>query len=199
VNGVSTVQDIVDMSALAEFDVYRILYELSTRDLTEVVELTAAAVGDASAVRSRLRWVSGALQLLVIAGAAMGIASVGSNPFTPWRIAASGPDTELLKTYASRNRLERVEEALQAFYLDHGAMPESLQALSAGGYLRPADLRNPWGRPYSYRVDPSAYEISDSPPEGRKMETVAIRHPFSASQRMILEGGAIDPVRPNRP
>ena len=198
VDGVSTVQDIVDMSALAEFDVYRILYELSTRDLTEIAELTAA-VGDASAVRSRIRWVSGALQLLVIAGAAMGIASLASNPFTPWRIAATGPDTELLKTYASRNRLERVEQALQAFYLDHGTMPESLQALSAGGYLRPADIRNPWGRPYSYRVDPSAYEISDSPPEGRMTETVAIRHPFSASQRMILEGGAIDAGRPNRP
>jgi hypothetical protein len=48
-------------------------------------------------------------------------------------------------------------------------------------------------------VDPSAYEIGDSPPQGSLMENVVIRHPFSASQRMILEGGAIDPGRPNRP
>ena len=198
VDGVSTVQDIVDTSALAEFDVYRILCELSNRHLTEVVERVAPVV-DVEGNRRRALWTSGALQLVVIAAAALGFATLGANPFTPWRIASGSHETDLLKTYASRNRLERVEQALQTFYLDHGSMPESLGTLSDDGYLRSADIRNPWGRPYSYRVGPSAYEIGDGPPEGRVEEAVVIRHPFSASQRMILEGGAVDPGRPNRP
>lgn len=198
VDGVATVQDIVDTSALAEFDVYRILCDLSTRKLTEVVERVAPVV-DVEGDRRRALWTSGALQLVVIAAAALGFASLGTNPYTPWRIAAKSHETELLKTYSSRNRMERVEQALQAFYLDHGSMPESLPTLSAEGYLRPADIRNPWGRPYAYSLGASAYEISDGPPEGRVAEAVVIRHPFSASQRMILEGGAAGPGSADRP
>lgn len=198
VDGVATVQDIVDTSALAEFDVYRILCELSNRHLTEVVE-RVAPVGDPEADRRRALWTSGALQLVVIAAAALGFATLGTNPWTPWGIVAASHETELLKTYASRNRMERLEQALQAFYLDHGSMPETLQTLSVDGYLRSSDIRNPWGRPYAYRLGASAYEISDGPREGHAGDAVVIRHPFSASQRMILEGGAAEPGRPNRP
>ncbi len=198
VDGVATVQDIVDTSALPEFDVYRILFELSNRNLTEVVAPTVAT-GDGTRDARGTPWASGSLQLAVIALALLGIFTLGMNRFTPWRIASASHDTELLKTYASRNRLERVEQALQAFYLDRGSMPDTLKALSAEGYLRPSDIMDPWGRPYSYRLDAAAYELGNDVPGGRSEDAVVIRHPFSASQRMILEGGAIQQGRPNRP
>ena len=121
------------------------------------------------------------------------------NPFTPWRLAADSHDTELLKTYASRNRLERVEQSLQAFYLDRGSMPESLQALASGGYLPPSDLVDPWGRAYAYRVGPTAFEIASRGLGGELRDDLVIRHPFSASQRMVLEGGADDRGRLTHP
>ena len=198
VDGGATVQDIVDTSALAEFDVYRLLVELLSRNLLEVVEVEVAAE-DAARGHDRQRWTSGSLQALVIALAALGILTLRLNPYTPWRLAADSHDTELLKTHASRNRLERVEQSIQAFYLDRGSMPESLEDLASGGYLPRADLLDPWGQPYAYRVDRSAYEIVSRGPGSGVGDEVVIRHPFSASQRMVLQGGTADRVRSIRP
>jgi hypothetical protein len=198
VDGVSTVQDLVDTSALAEFDVYRILFELLNRNLIEPVALRVAA-GIAPREEQNLRWMSLSLQAAVIGLAALGVFTIRVNPLTPWKIAADSQETELLKTYASRNRLERVEQSLQAYYLDRGSLPESLQALATGGYLPLADLVDPWGRAYVYRVDPAAFEIASPGPAGAIRDDLVIRHPFSASQRMVLEGGAADRGGSTRP
>jgi hypothetical protein len=197
VDGVATVQSIVDSSAMAEFDVYRLLVDMLGRHLIEEVVIHA----DPEAATRSDTWTrlgSTVLQAVVIAAAALGLLSLSRNPFTPWRLATHGPETALLKTYIDRNRLERLERGVQSFYLDHGSMPESLQALAGGGYLQEDDIVDPWGRSYSYRVGPSAYEIGSRPPEGVGDEIV-IRHPFSASQRMVLEGSPIDRGRAIRP
>jgi hypothetical protein len=198
VDGSATVQDVVDTSALAEFDVYRLLVELLNRNLIERLEVEVDA-GTPERRVDRVRWTSGILQVIVIALAAFGVVTLGANPLTPWRLAGRSRETELLKTYVSRNRLERVEQALQAYYLDRGSMPESLDALSAGGYLPTDDTVDPWGRRYTYQVSPSAYEIVGHAPSGREGSEIVIRHPFSASQRMVLDGGAVDRERPIRP
>ena len=191
VDGSATVQDIVDTSALAEFDVYRLLVELCDRNLLEVIEVAAGA-GVVAQDDDRLRFTSAALEALVLALAMLGILTLGLNPYTPWRLAARSRQTELLKTYISRNRLERVEQSVEAFYLDRGSMPETLEALSSGGYLPPDETVDPWGRRYTYRVDQTAYEIGSRSPTAGVKDEIVIRHPFSASQRMVLEGGPID-------
>jgi hypothetical protein len=198
VDGCATVRDIVDTSALAEFDVYRQLVELLARNLIEVVVVEVAAE-DAARGRDRLRWASAALLSLVFALAALGIATLGLNPFTPWRLSARSRETELLKTYVGRNRLERVEKSIQAYYLDRGSMPRNLAALSSEGFLPREDTVDPWGHPYAYRVDPSAYELGSRSSADAPGEDLVIRHPYSASQRMVLEGGAIDRGRSIRP
>jgi hypothetical protein len=198
VDGNAAVQDIVDTSALAEFDVYRLLVELFDRNLIDVVEVEVDP-GVAARGADHIRWTSGFLHVLVIALATLGVVTLGANPYTPWELAAHSRETELLKTYISRNRLERVEQALQAFYLDRGSMPEKLEALASGGYLRLDDTVDPWGRRYMYRIGPSAYEIGGRAPTGGVGNEIVIRHPFSASQRMVLEGGAADRERSIRP
>jgi hypothetical protein len=198
VDGSATVQDIVDTSALAEFDIYRILFELLNRNLIDEVHVEAAA-GAVAQDETRQRWISTSLQVLVIAMAVLGVLTLRLNPFTPWRLVAHSRETELLKTYASRNRLGRVEQAIQAFYLDRGSMPESLERLCSERYLHCADVVDPWGRPYAYRIDPAAYEIVGRSPEDGGGDEAVIRHPFSASQRMVLQGGTADRVRSIRP
>jgi hypothetical protein len=197
VDGTASVQDIADVSALSEFDLYRTLYELLNRSLIEVVE-GVATLGAAPRIEPTSRWPSVVLQALVLLAAAAGAATVGVNPLTPWRLAGDSHDTDLLNTYASRNRVERVEQAVQAFYLDRGAMPEGLRALTDGGYLAPEDARDPWGRPYGYRVDGAGFEISAAAGGGDASGTV-VRHPFSAAQRMILEGGVAERLGAARP
>jgi hypothetical protein len=195
VDGRASVQDIVDMSALAEFDIYRILYELLNRNLIEEVTISVA-VGLTPAVETRNVWVSFALQTLVLSAAALGLLTINFNPMTPWRLVDESRETEVFKNYASRNRLERIEHAVQAYYLDHGTIPESLEAVSRAGYLVAAELKDPWGRRYAFVADGSGYQISGQAP-GRETEDLVIRHAYSAAQRMVLEGGAGDrAVRP---
>lgn len=198
VDGSATVQDIVDTSALAEFDVYRLLVELFNRNLLEVVVVEVAAE-DAARGRDRQRWTSGVLQGLVIALAALGFLTLSLNPLTPWRLTARARESEQLKTYMGRNRLERVERSIQAFYLDRGSMPKDLESVSSAGFLSRDDIVDPWGQRYTYRVGPSGYEIGSRPPAGRPGDDIVVRHPYSASQRMVLEGGPIDRGRSIRP
>jgi hypothetical protein len=77
-------------------------------------------------------------------------------------------------------------------------MPESLRALTAAGYLPPDDAIDPWGRAYAYRLDTSAYELVGKSAQGQGGDIV-VRHPFTASQRMILEGGAAERGATARP
>jgi hypothetical protein len=199
-DGKATVQDVVDASALGEFDVYRLLVDLLNRELIEKVELEPV-IKEVAVPRGsrRPRVIPAILQALVLAVAAFGIATLGSNPYTPWKLAAQSRESRLLKTYVSRNRLERVEQALQAYYLDRGAMPDSLDALAAGGFLPVGDTFDPWGRRYSFRVGPTAYEIGERGRSEGGGDPLLIRHPFSASQRMVLQGGLSEHDASNHP
>jgi hypothetical protein len=200
VDGQATVQDIVDTTPMGEFDVYRLLYELLGRNLIEEVKVSAAVGAALQAEEdARSRWLSMALQGAVFALAALGLLTLRGNPATPWRIAARSDETALLKTYASRSRVERVEKAVQIYYLDRGAMPDGLARLAGEGFVAPTDVVDPWGRPYDYRVDATGFELAGRGPDGETRDDLVIRHPFSASQRMVLEGGAADRERAPSP
>ena len=198
VDGKASVQDIVDTSALAEFDVYRLLVEFLNRHHIEVAEAEVSPL-DAAGRRARVQWTSAALQGLVIAMACVGVLTLGTNPLTPWKLAARTSESQLLKTYIGRNRLERVEQSIQAYYLDRGTMPPSLEALAAAGFLPIKDTIDPWGLKYIYRLGSSAYEVGTQSPDGDPEAENVIRHPFSASQRMVIEGGPIDRGSSSRP
>ena len=188
VDGRSTVQDIVDISPLSEFDVYHVLLELLNRSLVEEVKVSVVA-GAAPVERRTAQWASGVLQVLVWGLALAGLTTLRENPLTPWRVVERGSETELLKTYASRQGVERLEMALQTYYLDRGGLPDSLDALATGGYVTPERLKDPWGRAYAYRLDSTHYEVAGRGPSGELREDLLVRHVFSASQRMVLEGG----------
>jgi hypothetical protein len=60
---------------------------------------------------------------LVIGVALVGLLTVRNNPLTPGDCSRWGRETDSLRTYSARNRIERIEQALQAYYLDRAAMP----------------------------------------------------------------------------
>ena len=64
------------------------------------------------------------------------------------------------KVKAAASQVSRLSMAVESFYLDTGATPESLDQLveepgSVGGwngpYVKPSLLKDPWGRDYEYR------------------------------------------------
>lgn len=190
VDGRSTVQEIVDRSPLGEFDVYRILYELLNRHLIEEVKVTRAQETQASAPTTA-RLVSIVLQMGVVALAALALSTSGMNPLAPWRVAGVRPDTDLVKTYASQARLERIEKAVETFYLDLGSFPGGLEPLVSAGYLRRADLLDPWGRSYAYRLSSGGFVVAGRDAGGEPTDGLRIEHAFSAAQRLLLDGAAI--------
>ena len=101
------------------------------------------AVGTASKLLARVA--VGALLLVSL----LAVGTLDHNPLTPWKLTASNGSTDRLRTYASRIRLERIEEAIRVFYLDSGTVPESLERLADNGYLETEDLLDPWGRVYA--------------------------------------------------
>lgn len=187
VDGRSTVQDLVDRSALGEFDVYRALHELLNRQLIEEAHPPAAAgVRAATKAWPGLRRLA-AVGILVLALPAL--VTLGLNPASPWKASRAPAGVDLLKDYASRARLERLGEAVRIFYLDLALLPDRLDTLVRAGYLRPADLVDPWGRPYAYEADSSGYRVVGLDRSGSPAPDLVLEHRLSPAERMIIEGG----------
>lgn len=184
-DGRSSVQDVVDQSSPGEFDVHRILYELLRRELIEEVP----PEGDDAAARrasSGARLLAHAALVALAAGALASLLTQRFNPLLPWRLGAARAESDALRSCTERGRLERVESALQMFYLDAGALPNELEILQRGGYLGARDLEDPWGRPFSYELSHDGYRVAS----GEQREGGELLHRFSPSERMILEGPA---------
>ena len=186
IDGEPTVQQISDRSTLGEFDTYRILAELLTRNLIEKVEVAQETPGTVQVDRGG-KVASWLLLVVVLAAAGIGAATVASNPYTPWAVASSSEDTERLRTFASRGRLERIERSLRLFFLDTGQFPDRLELLADNGYLAPGDLLDPWGRPYAYRLDTASYSLSGSDADGADRPDLSLTRPLSAVQRRLVE------------
>jgi hypothetical protein len=195
VDGRATVQDIVDGSPLGEFDVYHTLYELLDRRLIEEAPVSTVVAATPRAATWN-RWMSAGMIVAVWALALLGVATLADNPWTPWRIVAASDETRLLRTYVSRNRLGRLERGIETFYLDRGAVPERLEQLAEGGYVAGANLSDPWGKPYRYERDATGYTLAPEGAEGREAAELTVRHRFTPSQRMLLEGGLPDQGTP---
>ncbi len=189
VDGHSSVRVLAERCPLGEFDTYRILYELLNRNLIEEVRAAAvleplrpAGLGDRLASRG--------LPMLLAAIALLSLLTLRFNPVSPWRVEMSGETTDRLRSFASRARIEKVEQAIRAFYLDTGGVPERLDALVQSGFLEASDLLDPWSRPYRYVVAPEGYRIEGLDGAGAASDQLTVQHRFSAAERMVLEGAA---------
>ena len=190
VDGKRRVQDVVDRSSLGEFDTYRMLYELLNRNFIEEVTLADAPVQAAAGALGPSAFPR-VLVVLVAVVALLSLLTLHRNPLTPWHLAGAGAQTERLKTFASRGRLERIARSLEVFYLDTGTLPGSLDLLATAGYLSASDLLDPWGRPYAYQLASQGYGVAGRTPGGEISQALTLTHRFSAAQRMVLEGGVV--------
>lgn len=190
VDGRSTVREIAERSPLGEFDTYRNLYELLNRNLVEEVR---APVGLEPLVarRSLDRLAGRALSILVVSLALLSAFAIRLNPATPWSVEGRSAASERLRGFASRARIERIDQALRAFYLDFGAVPEDLEVLPRTGYLEPSDLLDPWSRPYGFERTAEGYGIAGLDGEGRERPGSGLRRRFTPAQRLVLEGPAL--------
>ncbi len=171
VDGNLSVQEIVERSRLSEFDTCRILFELLTRQIIE--EVASPAQKKARAARKEVRDSSpvligfGFLLLILVTGA------VSIYRAEPWLVrmvnqeplgsllspTVGEPQVDRLQLAIGRSRLQRIEFALDVYYLLNRGYPINLESLVMASLLEPADLKDPWGRLYLYEPAGDGYRL----------------------------------------
>jgi len=191
VDGSRSAEEVNERTALGEFDTYRILADLMTRNLIEEVNRQPAVKSPARKNRivdMAVRFVLNAIIFLAVVAA---FATLNSNPLAPWRLQSGAESVSQLRLYASQVRMEQIDKAIQIFYLDAGSFPRGLERLATYGYLEPAELIDPWGRPYAYGISPGGYQLVGLDGDGEAREELSISHKFSTTQRVMEAEAAL--------
>ena len=190
VDGERTVREIVDLLPLAEFETFRALSDMLTRQLLEHVKVQRGDKQETAANRGVLSAIlAGASKVAILALALGAIVTLPSNSFAPWAVVERTPTTDRLRLFAAMARMERIEKAVQVFYLDSGIFPTDLTDLVQYGYMHVSALRDPWGRPYEFQISPGGYQLLGRDAAGDSRPQLTISRTFSAVQRMMLPDG----------
>ena len=180
-DGSRSVQEVIESSALSEFDSCRVLYEIVGRQLAERVTAGEAAA-TARPARPRTAEVPARRGAGAAAAWILGLLVAASfltahlNPLNGLSLATGAhPSLTGLRRQVSQTRLERLNFAIQVFYLQSRGYPQDLNYLVVGGLLRPEDLRDPWDREYLYRTLTWGYELQGFTADGAPDASLLIR------------------------
>ena len=180
VDGRRTVQEIVERCSLSEFDTCRILYELIGRQILEEVKGASVKAAPAAAparapagapVLSRAALAAGYLILVLLAGGlvmrraetiARGLVrGEAAGPYlTP---LVGGTLAHSIRDSITLSRLQRVDFAIQVYYLLNRGYPENLRYLVTNHLLKPQAILDSSGRTFDYQVLPGGYSLSFTP------------------------------------
>jgi hypothetical protein len=164
VDGRRTVQELIDIGQLGEFETCKALYGLLSLNLVrarpEAPAARAAAPPPARRSEARGR------ELLPVAGVALLL--LAAFLFNPWgwvaqvsRSRAGSRETAAIRDAA---RLARVRLALEVYFLEKQTYPPTLERLAEGGILAAGELRGADGRPFAYRAGTNDYRLERGAP-----------------------------------
>lgn len=159
VDGTMTVNDIVEVARLPEFDTNKALFELLTRDLIEEVRGPSAAMVieqstpvDETEVAETPVPLPLVLVLVLLALASL-VTSV-KNPLNSLRPLSGGPSAiSATRKAISMQRIEAIGQALDKYSDVHGTLPRDLKEL-APHYIGASLLSDPSGHAYKYILQP---------------------------------------------
>jgi hypothetical protein len=162
VDGVRTVQAIIDGTGAGEFEVCRTLFDFLNRNLIAAAGLgSAPSLEDAGTARAASPVPGYVVSVLVVSLALAGLLVQRRSPF-----AVTGLPPVLHRSYtavldgAARSRLARLERAVQAWQATHGAPPAALEDLVRAGLVDRSYLLDPWSRPFHYETSAGGYLLS---------------------------------------
>ena len=189
VDGRSTVQDIIDRSQIGEFDTCKILYELLSRELVEE-GLSSPTKAAAAPAPPKRRYALKAGLILMPALAVLGGYFAMTSPLSPTGMPGHDPfGVDRIRVHLSQARVARIDKAVRLYHMDRQIFPISINQLVQEGFLGAQDLIDPWGRAYRFHVDSSGYAIQGLGPGGLPDESISLKTPFGATDRLAIEGG----------
>jgi hypothetical protein len=178
VDGVRTVQAIIDATGAGEFEVCRTLFDFLNRNLiapagrgtTPSLEEPAAA-GAASSVPGY----AVAVLVLVLAGAGLAV-----QRWSPFAVTGLAPvlhrSYESLLEGAARSRLARLDRAIAAWRATHRAVPATLGELVGAGLVDGSYLLDPWARPFHYEPTAGGYVLGAADESGAIRGDMTLDH-----------------------
>ncbi|HXH28486.1 MAG TPA: DUF4388 domain-containing protein [Candidatus Polarisedimenticolia bacterium] len=174
VDGKRTVQEVVERSTLSEFDTCRILYELLGRQIIEegrpAVIKGAPAPVEAPPARgpSPVLLGLGYLILILLAGGVLlvrarpAVLALRTEPLVgaTLRPLIGSEAVGSMQESVSRGRLQRVDFAVQVYYLLSRGYPSELGYLVTSHLLRQNGIVDATNQPFTYDVLPGGYRLS---------------------------------------
>jgi hypothetical protein len=161
VDGTRTVQAIIDSTGMSDFEVCRVLFDFLNRNLISPIGRGGSAKESISG-SGPARVASPAIgYILMAAAAALSLLGLLIQAGTPFGVLGFTPLLKVshLREGVSHARLERLDRALVAFHLVHGAVPRTLDELVDEGLVDKAYLKDPWSRPYHYEITENGYVL----------------------------------------
>lgn len=178
VDGKRSVQEIVERSTVSEFDTCRILHELIGRQLLEEARSAPVRAVPGARAPERREQAAQALPPLIVGTAATILVALlaGTLYFRMQGLLAGrdrgetrgallealfgAADVRGMETAVARTRLQRVDRAIQAYFLVQRGFPEGLRTLVTARLLRPDGILDPWGREIGYEVTSGGYRLT---------------------------------------
>jgi hypothetical protein len=171
VDGVRTVQAIIDGTGAAEFDVCRTLFDFLNRNLIAPVGRGETPALEETATRGRASSLPGyAVATLVVALAVAGLLARLGSPFllTGWPPTVA-PGGALVLDGVTWSRLARLDKGIEAWQATYGTLPQALEDLVAAGLVDRGSLYDPARRPFRYEIAAGGYLLSAVDDAGRSL------------------------------
>jgi hypothetical protein len=186
VDGTRTVQAVIDSTGGGEFEVCRMLFDMLNRNIITPVgrgpARDASMIGmPAAAPSATPGYVVAGLCVLVALG---GIFVRREAPFAVMGLPPLlGGAYDLMLDAASHSRLERLDRAILAYHLVHGAAPPTLEVLASAGLVDRSYLYDPWARPYHYALTESGYLLSGVDDSGKSAPGTVVERSLPVEKR----------------
>jgi len=176
VDGVRTVQAIIDGTGAAEFDVCRTLFDFLNRNLIAQAGMGATDVHHRIGAGERSSSLPGyAVATLVAALALAGLAARRDAPFAvTGRPSVVDQARATVEDGVTWSRLTRLDKAVQAWQATYGALPQTLEELVQAGLVDRSFLHDTERRPFHYETGPTGYLIGAVDDLGRDRPGVAL-------------------------
>jgi len=162
VDGARTVEELGYQTLLGEFEVCKVLIDLTGMGLLRPTRLPTTMARAEEGPSEKRKGRPSLLGLAATLGGAgiflaglfylSSVAGVGLLSTT----RLTGDKARAFRALVGKTQSDRISFALEVFRLEQGAYPAALEDLVQGGYLSPTDVTYPFGEAYTIRLRPQA-------------------------------------------
>lgn len=167
VDGIRTVQGVIDSTGLSDFEVCRVLFDFLNRNI--IAPAGRAGVPREAEAQTRVPVSPVAGTVLLVAAGVLSLLGIIVQVSSPFGVLGRPPlleSSDILDS-VSQSRLDRLDRAILSFHRLYGTAPGKLEELVEEGLVDASYLQDPWSRPYHYALTEGGYLLNDVDERGK--------------------------------